>query len=48
VHVGEACMVLGWLLASAGRKHRCGTAIFDGDGELCARAQATWIEVAGP
>ena len=46
VHVGEACMVLGWLIASEGRKHRCGTAIFDEDGELCARALATWIEVA--
>mgnify|MGYP001166941576 FL=1 len=43
VHVGEACMVLGWLLASEGRKHRCGTAIFDEDGELCARALTTWI-----
>ena len=28
---------------SEGRKHRCGTAIFDEDGELCARALATWI-----
>jgi hypothetical protein len=46
VHVGEACMALGWLIASEGRKHRCGTAIFDEDGELCARALATWIEVA--
>ncbi len=45
VHVGEACRVIGWRIASAGRKHRCGTAIFDEDGELCARAQATWIEV---
>jgi hypothetical protein len=46
VHVGEACLVLGWLMGSAGRKYLCGTAIFDEDGELCARAQATWIEVA--
>jgi hypothetical protein len=46
VHVGEACRVVGWRLGSSGRKHRCGTAIFDEDGELCARAQATWIEVA--
>jgi len=46
VHVGEACMVIGWRIASEGRKHQCGTAIFDEDGELCARALATWIEVA--
>jgi hypothetical protein len=46
VHVGEACRVLGWLIASEGRKYRCGTAIFDEDGEPCARALATWIEVA--
>ena len=46
VHVGEACMVLGWLIASEGGKYRCGTAIFDEDGELCARALTTWIEVA--
>jgi hypothetical protein len=45
VHVGEACTVLGWHIGSEGRKHQCGTAIFDEDGELCARAQATWIEI---
>jgi hypothetical protein len=45
VHVGEACTVLGWHIGSDGRKHHCGTAIFDEDGELCARAKATWIEV---
>jgi hypothetical protein len=46
VHVGETCMVVGWRIAAEGRKHRCGTAIYDDDGELCARALATWIEVA--
>jgi hypothetical protein len=46
VHVGEACRVIGWRIAAEGRKHRCGTAIFDEDGELCARALATWIEIA--
>src|SRR5512136_930169 len=44
VHVGESCTVIGWRLGTAGRKHYCGTAIFDKDGELCARARATWIE----
>ncbi|HEX9207606.1 MAG TPA: hypothetical protein VF851_05175 [Steroidobacteraceae bacterium] len=47
VHVGESCTVIGWRLGSEGRKHRSGTAIFDKDGELCARALATWIEVRG-
>jgi hypothetical protein len=44
VRVGESCTVIGWKLGSQGRKHHCGTAIFDGEGELCARAHATWIE----
>jgi hypothetical protein len=43
VHVGETCRVIGWRIAAEGRKHYCGTAIFDDDGELCARAHATWI-----
>jgi hypothetical protein len=44
VHVGESCTVIGWKIAADGRKHHAGTAIFDEDGVLCARAQATWIE----
>jgi hypothetical protein len=45
VHVGEPCTVIGWKVGAADRKHYAGTAIFDEDGELCARAAATWIEV---
>jgi hypothetical protein len=45
VHVGESCTVIGWRIEAEGRRHRAGTAIFDGDGELCARALATWIEL---
>jgi hypothetical protein len=45
VHVGESCIVIGWRIDVDGRKHRAGTAIFDEDGELCARARATWIEL---
>jgi hypothetical protein len=45
VHVGESCTVIGWRIEAAGRKHVAGTAIFDDDGELCARARATWIEL---
>jgi hypothetical protein len=44
VRVGEPCTVIGWKLGTGGRKHYCGTAIFDGEGELCARARATWVE----
>jgi hypothetical protein len=45
VHVGESCTVTGWRIAAEGRKYIAGTAIFDEDGELCARARATWIEL---
>jgi len=44
VHTGESCVVTGWQVAADGRKHTVGTALFDEDGELCARAQALWIE----
>jgi hypothetical protein len=44
VHVDEPCVIVGWQIASRGRKHEVGTALFDEDGELCARARATWIE----
>jgi hypothetical protein len=44
VHVGESCTVIGWHVASNGRKHEAGTALFDEDGVLCARARALWIE----
>jgi hypothetical protein len=44
VYVGEPCTVVGWAIGSSGRKHEAGTALFDGKGELCARARALWIE----
>jgi acyl-CoA thioesterase FadM len=47
VHVGEPCTVIGWKIDHEGRKYRAGTAIFDEDGELCARAEATWVERKG-
>jgi hypothetical protein len=43
VHIGEACTLIGWQIAVEGRKHVAGTALFDGKGELCGRAQALWI-----
>ncbi len=48
VHISEACVVIGWPLGHDGRKHYTGTAIFDGAGELCGRATATWIEPRQP
>lgn len=44
VHIDEPCVVIGWRLAAAGRRFEVGTALFDEDGELCARARAVWIE----
>jgi len=48
VHVDESCTVMGWRISGTGRRHVAGTAVFDEDGELCARAQAVWIEPADP
>jgi hypothetical protein len=41
-------VVIGWQIGAEGRKHTVGTALFDGNGEPCARAIATWIELKGP
>lgn len=43
--VGERCVVIGWPIASAGRKHHVGTALFGPDRGLCAIGLATWIEL---
>lgn len=48
VHVDESCVVVGWRIRGEGRKHEVGTALFDDDGELCAQAQALWIEPRKP
>jgi hypothetical protein len=45
VHVDEPCVVVGWRIGANGRKYEVGTALFDEDGELCARARAMWIEL---
>jgi hypothetical protein len=45
VHVDEPCVVIGWKIRASGRKFEVGTALFDADGELCARARALWIEL---
>jgi hypothetical protein len=43
--VGERHVVLAWQRGSEGRKHHSGSALFSPDGELLARAEATWIAV---
>jgi hypothetical protein len=45
VHIDEPCVVIGWRISISGRKNEVGTALFDGDGELCARARGMWIEL---
>jgi len=40
---GEPCVVFGWERSSEGRKHYAGTAVIGPDGDVIARARATWI-----
>ncbi len=42
VHIDEPCIVIGWRIGIDSRRYQVGTALFDYDGELCARA--LWIE----
>jgi hypothetical protein len=44
VRIGESCTVVGWEIASSGRKHEAGTALFGVEGNLVGRARALWIE----
>ncbi len=44
VHAGEPCVVVGWKLASHGRKHEVATALLDSQGRVAARSSQTWIE----
>jgi hypothetical protein len=48
VHVDEPCVIIGWRVSVTGRKYEVGTALFDEDGELCAKARALWIEPKAP
>lgn len=47
VGAGEPCIVVGWPLATSGRKHEAGTALYGARGELKAVARAIWIEPRG-
>ncbi|MEM8982096.1 MAG: hypothetical protein AAGC71_03660 [Pseudomonadota bacterium] len=45
IRVGEALTVIGWHIASDGRKHDTGTAIVRDGTTVVARGQARWFEV---
>lgn len=45
VHVGQRYVVLSWPTGNEGRKFHAGAALYGPDGELCARAKATWIKI---
>lgn len=42
---GEACVVVAWPLGRDGRKRRADGVLLAADGEILARAEATWIAV---
>ncbi|MBW2160285.1 MAG: hypothetical protein JRH14_10040 [Deltaproteobacteria bacterium] len=43
--VGERYVVVGWKVGGEGRKLWSGTAVFDEDGNTCASALTTWIQL---
>jgi hypothetical protein len=45
VPAGAPLVVVGWPLETEARKSYAGTALFDADGSLLARAHSTWIRV---
>lgn len=45
IYAGERCVVMGWAQGRERRKALCGTAIYDTDGNVCASAAATWIQI---
>lgn len=45
IKVQDHCIVIGWKISELGRKIMTGSAVFSEDGQLCAKALATWIEL---
>jgi len=45
IYAGERYVVMGWATGREGRKAFCGTAVYDTEGEVCAAAGATWIQI---
>ncbi|MFJ2820590.1 PaaI family thioesterase [Streptomyces toxytricini] len=44
VPIGSRLVSYAWMLGSDGRKYRVGTALATADGDLCALAEALWVE----
>ena len=42
---GSDCLVAGWRIGQDGRKFFAGTAIFNSEGEVLAKARAIWIQI---
>jgi len=47
VPLGEPVVTVGWPGSSEGRKHHTASALLTPDGDLLARARATWITLPG-
>ncbi len=45
IYAGERYIVMGWAESREGRKLSCGTAVYDAEGNVCAAAKATWIQL---
>jgi len=45
LRAGEPYVVVGWPIATDGRKRYSGTAVYDDTGAVCAVAKATWIAI---
>ena len=45
IKVGEKCVVVGWKTGQEGRKHYCGTAVYNEAGEIFGKAKAIWVEL---
>lgn len=41
----ESCIITAWVIQSEGRKHHCGTALYNAEGNLAAVAKAVWFEI---
>jgi len=46
VRAGEPHIAMAWYLGGEGRKHWAGSAVVTAEGDVCAKARATWIAVA--
>jgi hypothetical protein len=44
----EPCVVMGWHIATEGRRIECGSAIFDAAGSCVARSRSTWVILKAP